>query len=435
MTRLSTRRDFLQQTTLAGLGVWVAAGTSPSQQRSPNERLNIAIIGTGGRGGHNLGQMAGENIVALCDVDERRLGPAGERFPRARRYQDFRRLYDQVNDIDAVVVSTTEHTHAFATLPALRLGKHVYCEKPLAHSVHEARVVAQAAARARVVTQMGTQIHASENYRRVVELVQANAIGPVRECHVWVARGGPQWGGGDRPQGTHAVPSQLNWELWLGPAPQRPYHPDYVPGPSWYKWWDFGGGVLPDLGSHWNDLPFWALRLRHPSTVEAEGPPVHPETAPPELTVRWEFPARGELPPVRLAWYHGGRKPEAVMQRRVPDWASGALFVGERGMLLSDYNRHVLLPEQQFADYRRPAPSIPRSLGHHQEWIQACKTGGPTTCPFDYSGALTESNILGNVAYRLGRRLEWDATNLHARNCPEAERLLRTEYRAGWSLT
>jgi predicted dehydrogenase len=431
MTRHHNRRQFLQQATLAGAGFWAAAGSAPAQERSPNERLNIAIIGAGGRGAANTASVASENIVALCDVDENNLGRAAERYPRARTCHDFRRLFDRANDFDAVVVSTTEHTHAFATLAALRLGKHVYCEKPLAHCVHEARVVAEAAGRARVATQMGTQIHAGDNYRRVVELVQAGAIGPIRECHVWVERG---WGGGDRPRETPPVPRHLHWDLWLGPAPERPYHPVYVPGPSWYKWWDFGGGVLPDLGSHWNDLPFWALRLRHPVAIEAEGPPVHPETAPPWLIVRWEFAARGELPVVRLTWYQGGRRPSQVTRGEVPAWANGVLFVGTRGFLLADYGRHVLLPESQFADYRRPAPSIPRSLGHHQEWIRACKTGSATTCPFDYSGALTESNLLGNVAYRTGRRLEWDPVNLHARNCREADRYLRKEYRRGWTL-
>jgi predicted dehydrogenase len=431
MTRRSNRRAFLQQAALAGAGFWVAGGTAPGQQRSPHERLNIAIIGAGGRGGANTAAVAGENVVALCDVDDHHLGRAAERYPRARRYHDFRRLLDRGHDFDAVVVSTTEHTHALATLAALRLGKHVYCEKPLAHCVHEARVVAEAARRARVATQMGTQIHAGDNYRRVVELVQAGAIGPVRECHVWVSRG---WGGGDRPRDTPPVPAYLHWDLWLGPAPARPYHPTYVPGPAWYKWWDFGGGVLPDLGSHMNDLPFWALRLRHARAVEAEGPPVHPETAPPWLIVRWDFPARGDLPPVRLTWYHGGRRPPQVARREVPAWGDGVLFVGARGMLLADYGRHLLLPRERFADFRRPEATIPRSVGHHQEWIRACKTGSPTTCHFGYAGALTESNLLGNVAYRVGRRLEWDPAHLRAPNCREAGRYLRKEYRRGWVL-
>jgi predicted dehydrogenase len=423
----STRRQFLKQTTLASIGFWVSGGNR-AQSRSPNEKLNLGIIGVGGRGAANLASVASENIVALCDVDGRNLGSAAAKFPRAKRYYDFRKLLDNGKNLDAVVVSTTEHTHAFATLPAIKMGKHVYCEKPLAHCVWEARVVAEAAVKHKVVTQMGTQIHATDNYRRVVELVQAGAVGAVRECHVWVERG---WGGGDRPTETELVPGYLHWDLWLGPAPERPYHHVYVPGPNWYKWWDFGGGVLPDLGSHWNDLPFWALKLRHPVTIEAEGPPAHPETAPPWLIVRYEFPERGELPAVKLTWYQGGKRPGLVTDAKVPDWKNGVLFVGDRGVLLADYSKHLLLPESEFSGAK---PHIPRSIGHHAEWLAACKTGGPTTCPFDYSGALTEANLLGNVAYRVGKRLEWDPVALKAKNCGDADRYIHNEYRKGWSL-
>jgi predicted dehydrogenase len=432
MSSRSNRRKFLQQTGLAGVGYWIAGSSLLAQSRSPNEKLHIGIIGAGGRGAANTASVASENIVALVDVDEKNLGRAAEKHPKAKKYNDFRKLFDQAKEIDAVVVSTTEHTHALATLTAIKLGKHVYCEKPLAHSVWETRVVREAAKQSKVATQMGTQIHASDNYRRVVELVQTGAIGAIRECHVWVARG---WGGGDRPTDQPPVPAHLHWDLWLGPAPERPYHPVYFPGPNWYKWWDFGGGVLPDLGSHWNDLPFWALKLRHPLTIEAEGPPVHPETAPATLTVRYEFPARDTLPAVRLTWYHGGKKPDLVTEGKVPAWGSGVLFVGERGMLLADYGKHQLLPEGEFAGFKRPEPFLPRTLGHHAEWIAACKTGSPTTCHFDYSGALTEANLLGNVAYRVGKKLEWDPTNLRAKNCPEADRYLHPEYRKGWSLS
>jgi predicted dehydrogenase len=427
----SDRRDFLKCAALGSVGFWVAGYNRPVQSRSANEKLNIGIIGAGGRGAANTASVASENIVALCDVDERNLGKAGTRYPKARKYHDFRKLLDESKDLDAVVVSTTEHTHAFATLPAIQLGKHVYCEKPLAHSVWETRVVAEAAARHKVATQMGTQIHASDNYRRVVELVQAGAVGPIRECHVWVAR---DWGGGDRPPETPPVPAYLHWDLWLGPAPERPYNPVYVPGPKWYKWWDFGGGVLPDLGSHWNDLPFWALKLRRPLTIEAEGPPVHPETAPPWLIVHWEFPARGDLPPVKLTWYQGGKRPSLISEGKGPTWGDGVLFVGERGLILADYRRHLLLPEAEFAGYKRPDRTIPRSIGHHAEWIAACKTGSPTTCHFDYASALTESNLLGNVAYRVGKKLEWDAQALRAKNCSEADRYIHPEFRKGWSL-
>jgi predicted dehydrogenase len=426
-----TRRQVLQQTALAGLGFWVGAASAARPSRAKLEKLRIAAIGVGGRGAHNLSSVAAEDVVALVDVDERNLARAAEKFPRARRLTDFRRLYDKANDFDAVLVSTTEHTHAFATLPALKLGKHVYCEKPLAHSVEESRRVAEETAKRKVATQMGTQIHATENYRRVVELVQAGAVGAIREAHVWVAR---DWGGGKRPTGEHTPPRQLHWDLWLGPAPKRDFHPDYVPGPKWYKYWDFGGGVLPDLGSHFNDLPFWALKLKHPTTIEAEGPPVSSETAPPWLIVRWQFPARDKLPAVKLTWYQGGKKPELVAEKKVPAWGNGILFVGEKGMLLADYDKHVLLPKERFADYKRPARSIPKSIGHHAEWIAACKSGKPTTCPFTYSGPLTEANLLGIVAYRTGKKIVWDAKMMKAKGCAEAERYLRKKYRMGWTL-
>jgi len=278
---------------------------------------------------------------------------------------------------------------------------------------------------------MGTQIHATENYRRVVELVQAGAVGPIREVHVWVER---NWGGGDRPREVHTPPKGLHWDLWVGPAPERPFHNDYVPGPKWYKYWDFGGGTLPDLGSHFNDLPFWALGLRQPVTIEAEGPLVSPEVAPGSMIVRWDFPAVDKRPAVKMTWYQGTYKPALVREKKIPAWGSGILFIGDRGMLLADYGRNVLLPEKDFADYKRPAPAIPRSIGHHAEWIMACKTGKPTMCPFGYSGVLTEANLLGIVAYRLGKKIEWDASEMRARKCPEADRLLRKTYRKGWSL-
>ena len=419
MNGFVTRRQVLQHSALAGIGYWAAGTTRAAPSRSPMDKLRIAVVGVGGRGGRNLIEVSGEEIVALVDVDERNLDKAAVNFPRAKRYTDFRKLYDHAGDFDAVVVSTTEHTHAFATLPALKLDKHVYCEKPLAHSVEEVRRVTEEAARRKVATQMGTQMHASDNYRRVVELIQAGAIGDVEEAHVWVAR---DWGGGDRPKDSQTPPKGLHWDLWLGPAPERAYHDDYLPGPKWYKYWDFGGGVAPDLGSHWNDLPFWALGLREPLTISAEGPPVSAETAPPWLIVRWQFPAREKKGAVKLNWYQGGKKPPQVADKKVPAWGNGVLFVGKRGMLLSDYKRHVLLPEKDFVDFKRPAPSIPKSLGHHAEWIAACKTGKPTTCPFSYSGPLTESNILGIVAYRTGKTIDWDAPKLKARNCPEADR-------------
>jgi hypothetical protein len=415
-----------------------------------NDKLNVAVIGCGGRGASNMQAVAdaGENIVALCDVNQSNLDAAAQRHAKATKSRDFRKLFDRANEFDAVVVSTCEHTHAFATLPALQLGKHVYCEKPLTHNIYEARVIRQAAAKAKVATQMGTQIHAGDNYRRVVELVETGAIGPVREVHVWVSRA---WGWqpneeeakrhGDivsvqeRPAASEPVPSWLDWDLWLGPAPVRPFNSVYVPGPKWYRWWDFANGTMSDLGSHWIDLPFWALHLDHPLSVEAQGPAPHPELAPASMQVTYEYGPRRDLPPVRLTWYQGTNRPAILGEGRIPAWHDGVLFVGDRGLLLSDYSKHVLLPEDQFAGFQRPDPYIPASIGHHPEWLHACKTGAPTTCNFEYAGWLTEANHLGNVAFRTGRKLEWDAEKLRATNAPEADAYIRREYRTGWTLS
>ncbi len=292
MTGHQNRREFLTIAALAPIGYWVAGTQARAQSRSPNEKLNIGIIGVHSRGAANMAAVESENIVALCDVDESYLSEAAGKHPKAKTYIDWRKLVDQ-KDIDAVVVSTTEHTHALASVAAMKRGKHVYCEKPLAHSVYEARLMRDTSKRMKVATQMGTQIHATDNYRRVVELVQSGAIGPVREAHVWVDQGieGPR----SRPPDTPPVPSSLHWDLWIGPAPWRPYHPCYFTkrSLSWQNWWDFGNGALGDMGSHTIDLPFWALELQYPTTIEAVGPlPVCAETYPDQLMVHWEHPAR-----------------------------------------------------------------------------------------------------------------------------------------------
>ncbi len=428
MSRRTSRRQMMLNTSLAGAGVWLSKAASLQASTSPNEKLNIALVGAGGRGAANLAGVAGENIVALCDVDERRAKAAFDRYPSVRRFHDFRKMLDEMDkQIDAVVVSAPNHIHAPASAMAMRMGKHCYCEKPLSHSVDEARTVAHIAAENKVATQMGTQIHASDNYRRVVELIRSNAIGPVHAVHIRLADGGKA---GDRPRDTPPVPPELKWDLWLGPAPSRPYHPCYVPH-DWHYWWDFGGGALGNMGCHYLDLAFWALDLRYPATIEATGPAVHPESTPLPLTVRWEFPARGELPPVTLTWDHGRKRPSFWQEHSLPDWAWG-VFVGSKGMLLANYSQHALWPEERFVDFRRPDPTIAESIGHHQEWIVACKTGSPTTCNFDYSGAVSETVLLGNVAYRSGMRIDWDPVNLKIPNAPEAEQLLRREYRKGW---
>ena len=441
MTILS-RRKFLAASTAVAI-------TAPNivRGRSMNDKLNIACIGVGGRGGNNLAEMANENIVAICDVNGKTLDAVANKYPQAKTFRDFRKLYDEMGQqIDAVVVSTAEHTHAFATLPALQLGKHVYCEKPLTHGIYEARQIREAAKKANVATQMGIQIHATENYRKVVELIWSGAIGPVHESHVWASRA---WGlqseadsksNGDivyvteRPSSVDPIPEGLDWNLWLGPAPERPFNNVYLPGPKWYRWWDFGSGTMSDLGSHWNDLPFWALKLDAPKTIEAFGPPAHPDIAPASMSALYEYGPRGEMPAVKMTWHQGSSKPEIWTAGGIPKWSNGVLFIGSKGMLLAAYDKHILLPEDDFRDFAAPSPSIPRVSGHHQEWLAACRSGEECSANFDYAGMLTEANHLGNVAYRLGRKIEWDASNLKCINCPEADLLIRRPYRAGWTL-
>ena len=441
---ITSRRRFIQSTALASAALGFPAITSA---KSPNGKLNIAVIGCGGRGGRNLTSVAPtENIAALCDVNANNLAYAKQKFPKARTEKDFRKLFENFNDIDAVVVSTTEHTHAFATLPALQMKKHVYCEKPLTRDVYEARIVTEAAAKAGVATQMGTQIHAGTNYRRVVELIQSGAIGPVREAHVWVGRA---WGwqseadakkhkdrvwSFETPAEKMTPPDYLDWDLWVGPAPYRDYHDIYFPGPKWYRWWDFGNGTMSDLGSHWNDLPFWALKLDAPKTVEAWGPPPHHDIAPASMSAKYTYGKRGKMPPLTLTWHQGKNKPKIWEEQGIPQWGSGVLFIGDKGMLLSSYSKHVLLPEKDFKDFERPEPWIPNSIGHHAEWLHACKTGAPTTCHFGYSGPLTEANHLGNVAYRAGEKIRWDAKRMRIPNSKNAEQFLKREYRQGWVL-
>jgi predicted dehydrogenase len=277
---------------------------------------------------------------------------------------------------------------------------------------------------------VGTQIHATDNYRRVVELIEKEAIGPVREVHVWCGR---VWSGDGRPAEAPPVPEGLHWDLWLGPAPERPYAPGYHPK-DWRRWWDFGGGTLGDMGSHYMDLPFWALKLRAPTRIEAEGPPPHVETTPAWLIVRYQFAARGTLPPVQLTWYNGGKVPELVKEGKAPGWSSGVLFVGSKGMLAADYDRRRLLPEKEFEGFQPPARYIPDSIGHHKEWIAACKGGAPALCDFSYGGPLAETVLLGNVAFRSGRKLEWDSAACKVTNTREADEFIRRKYRKGWKL-
>ncbi|MGQ9592167.1 MAG: Gfo/Idh/MocA family protein [Planctomycetota bacterium] len=430
MPRTTSRRQFLKGSASLAIAAWLGPRFSLARGRAPSERLRIGCVGVANRARANIDGVRGEDIVALTDIDDSYLQAAAREFPDAELYHDFRKMMER-RDIDAVVVSAPDHVHAPASVLAMKTGKHVYCEKPLSHSVYEARVMARVAAKEERATQMGIQIHnTGRNYRNVVEVIQTGAIGEVREAHCWV---GKAWGGGERPAEVVPVPEHIHFDLWLGPAPERPYHPTYLPA-NWRRWWDFGSGTLGDMGCHYMDLPFWALSLRHPATVEAKGPPVHPETAPEWLEVHWRFPSRAGSKPVDLYWYDGGRRPPQFDEGKLPPWGDGVLFVGEGGMLLASYTDYRLLPEEKFRDYRPPAPFIPDSPGHYEEWIRSCRTGGKATCDFSYAGPLTETVLLGVVAYRSGKKLEWDPFELKAPNCPEAGRFLRRDYRPGWTL-
>lgn len=416
-------------------------------ERPPSEKLCIAGIGVGGQGGAVLANLANENvvnIVALADVDWGVAAGTFQRYPEARKYKDFRKMLDEVKEIDAVVVATPDHTHAVASLHAIRLGKHVYCEKPLTHSVREARVLAEAAREAKVATQMGNQGQASEETRRLCEFVWDGAIGAVREAHIWTDR--PSRGlfeeywpqGVERPKDAPPVPENLDWDLWLGPAPVRPYHPAYHPF-RWRGWWDFGTGALGDIGCHAFDPVFRALKLGHPSSVEATSTRVNRETFPLGSMVTYRFPAREGFPPLTLVWYDGGLRPPRpeCIGPGVEMGANGRLLIGDKGCILG--NR--VYPDSRREEYREPPRTIPRSPGHHREWIEACKGGKPAGSNFDWAGPLTEVVLLGNIALRpelreklTTVRLDWDPVAFRITSLPEANQFLHREYRSGWAL-
>ena len=425
----ATRRSFLKAAGVAGVGFYTSAAVA-EDSKSPNEKLNVAIIGAMGRGRANTGGVKSENIVALCDVDERNLNGIAKKYPKATKYFDWRKCLGQKN-IDAVVISTADHHHAPCSVAAMRLGKHVYCEKPLAHTPEEARIVREVYKKSKVATQMGTQIHATDNYRRVVELIQGGAIGKVKTAHVWCGR---TCGKVTALPEQKPIPAHIKWDLWLGPAADRPYNSGYLPGNlRWNRWWDFGNGVLGDMGSHLIDLPYWALDLKDPTRASAEGPPVDKFSNPPWMICTWDHPANDKRPEVQVKWYHHKKRPKSPPGVDLAKWQIGVMFEGEKGQLVADYGKRVLLPADKFKDYKAPAQTIPKSLGHHKEWIHAAKTGAPTLCNFEYSGALIEHNLLGNVAYRLGKPLEWDAANFKATNAPEADKYLKKKYRKGWN--
>lgn len=442
-----SRRDLLSSLSWAGAAVLVnrAAGAAGS----PNEKLNVAGIGVGGQGGWDIEQVAqaGENIVALCDVDSGHAAHTFKKYPHAKIYKDFREMLEKHKGIDAVVVGTPDHAHAVVSMMAIKLGKHVYCEKPLTRTVYEARALAAAARQAKVATQMGNQGMAFEGNRLLSEWVWDGAIGPVREVHCWSDRPTRQsklplhWAQAvERPTDTPATPATLDWDLWLGPAPWRPYHPAYAPF-RWRGWWDFGSGGLGDMGIHNLAPVFSTLKLGSPTSIDASSSPVYAETLPVASCVHYQFPARGDMPPVQLHWYDGGLtppRPEELEPGRDLNREDGLILIGDKGKILVEGwggRSPRLIPERRMQEYQRPAKTLPRSIGHHKEWLKACKEGTPTRSSFDFAGPLTEAVLLGTVCVRSGgKRLAWDGDQMKVTNMPEANNYLHYEYRKGWTL-
>ncbi len=437
-----TRRRFVAGAAASALGFTFI----PRRAFGANDRLNIAAIGVGGKGAGDVADIAaaGANIVALCDVDERSAAGTFKAFPLAKQYADFRVMLDKQQDIDAVIVSTPDHVHAIAAVAAMKLGKHVYCQKPLAHSVYEARLMAETARATGVATQMGNQAHAAEPIRRAVEWVRAGVIGEVSEVHAWTDR--PIWPQGltTRPP-AQTPPSTVNWDLWLGPAPERDYNEAYLPF-NWRGWWDFGTGALGDMACHIMDMPYWALELGAPTTIEAQSEGGTAESPPWWSTILYEFPARGARPSVSFTWYDGYRGPDrqSAPQNLPPaDLLEGqdpqkwdVVLIGTRGKMY--FNRgHVdwlITPESLVKDFAPPAQSISRVTSEDAEWLAACQGGPAALSNFSSAGPFTEMVLLGNVAIRTGKKIEWDAANLTCPNAPEADVFLRREYRPGWTL-
>jgi predicted dehydrogenase len=448
----SSRRTFLAATGAAAFSVTIVPRhvLGGVGFLAPSERVNVAGIGVGGMGGGDIATHSknGANIVALCDVDDDRGAGSFNAFPKARRYKDFREMLDkEAKQIDAVSVGTPDHIHAIASMAAIRAGKHVYCQKPLTHTLHECRALTTAAKEAGVATQMGNQGHATEGARLTNEWIQAGIIGEVREVHVWSDRAGLLWKQGiGRPSERPPVPSTLDWDLWLGPILERPYNPAYAPV-SWRGWRDFGTGALGDMGCHIIDHPVWALGLGAPTTVEAtttldgsvlDGKPNF-ETYPIASIITFEFPARGQQPPVRVTWYDGGLLPptpsEMPAGKRLD--GNGVLYVGSKGKMYhgSHGGMPELLPETLHEQAKTIPKTMERSPGHYEEWLLACKGGPQPVSNFRYSGPLTEIILLGVLALRApGTRLEWDSANLRVKNAPELNQYVHTEYRKGWTL-
>jgi predicted dehydrogenase len=445
--RQISRRSLLSTTAAAAAFTIVPRHVLAGAGRTaPSEKLNIAGIGVGGMGKSNLSQLESENIVALCDVDHAYAAATFKKYPQAKVYTDFREMLDKEKGIDAVMIATPDHTHAVISMEAMRRGKHVYCQKPLTHDIYEARMLAKAARETGVTTQMGIQGHSGEGARLICEWIWDGAIGEVHEVEAWCSLsyypfGHAYWSSkwSRRPQDAPPVPATLDWDLWLGPAPQRPYHPAYHPG-VWRCWWDFGCGMMGDRGAHTLDPVVWALKLGHPTSIEATSLDLNPDTHPIASVVTYQFPAREGLPPVKLTWYEGvraPRPPELEDGRRMGHVEGGSLFKGTKGKLVGGVSGEDsrLIPESRMKEYKLPPKTLPRVEGsHEQDWVRACKAGKRAGADFEYSGLLTEICLLGNVAKRVDARIDWDGPNMKVTNLPEANKYIRTTYRDGWKL-
>lgn len=439
--RSISRRTFIFGSALAMGGCATARRRNLKRMGyiSPNEKLFVAGIGVGGKGSSDVDGCNSETIIALCDVDWKRAGGTFNRYPKAKKYRDFREMFDKERSIDAVTVSTADHVHAVAAMHAIKRGINVYVQKPLTHTIHEARELTKAAREYGVATQMGNQGHSSVDDRRFCEMVWSGVLGEIREVHTWTNR--PIWPQGiPEPLPEEPIPEHIDWDLWLGPSPWRPYNSDYAPF-KWRGWWDFGTGALGDMGCHVLDAPNWALQLGYPSSVECvsqEGK--NEQTGPLRCVLRYEFPARKSMPPVTLYWYDGGNKPELPDhlkgQTDLSDLSSGNMFVGNRGVSINgSYGRNVkLYPESLMEQYNAAKEMLPRSPGHYQEWIQSCKGGPPSPGNFDYAGPFTEWVLLGNLALRAEGKLLWDGPNMKVTNNNEANQYVKMDYRKGWSL-
>ncbi len=444
-----SRRQFVR-----GIGAGVAVATviprhvlAAPGKPGANEKIDIAAIGIGGRGWSDLQGVGGENIVALCDVDARQTGNAYKRFPKASHHRDFRKMLDEVEkQIDAVVVATPDHTHAVACMDAMQRGKHLYCEKPLAHSVHEIRTLIKAARDNKVVTQLGNQGHSSSSIRTFCEWIWDGAIGQVREVHACCdafknvycqIRNLPKM------KEEHKVPAELDWDLWLGPTQQRAYNPMYCPW-NWRGWMPFGTGAIGDWICHVVDPSFWALDLGAPTSIQAEVEGYDPKTQadayPPGTAITYQFAAKGKRGPVKLVWYDGNKRPPRPKDldpgRNAP--GTGAVVIGDEGGIM--HGSHGaggvrIFPEAKMQAYEKPEPSIPRVPGHHQDWLLAIREGRQAGSNFDYGGPLTELGLLGAIAIKFpGQKLEWNSAATRFTNLAEANQYVNPPYRAGWKL-